>query len=683
MSVSPATWGSIKVNGKIFTGNCGFSTGAVVNLEAVESGIYKFDHWGGSLSGSINPTKITMDSSKSVTAYFVLRAQAKNLQGAKDLIDGNKDIIVIDTSSTSNYANSHMLCARNYPWNTGSKSFDVGTANLNPYKEDNILLYDQTGSRSKAASDYLAAQGFLSIYYMTDGLDDWIAIGYETFMTAEDADICTTLPPMAYAGDDQTVNENVKVTLNGQGWDPDEGNVTYKWTQVQGTNVTLSSTTAAKPVFTSPILTSGDATLIFHLTVTDNEGDKDSDSVTVTVKWYNDPPTADAGSDQTVKPGDEVTLDGSGSFDPEGGNLSYSWMASSGTINPTLSSSTAVKPIFTAPSSEGWVVFTLTVTDSGNKTKSDTVKITVSSSGPGPTTLYTPTGLAANAVSYRKIMLRWTDQSPAKNSSFKIERKKKYCSDTTYNWTQIATVQSDDKAKNYEDIGDFEQGMKYSYRVRAYSGSDNSEYSNCASILYPMPSASTPSAPVNLVATYSSADTIDLSWDQWGSTVTKFEIYRDENDSGSWTLIATAESDVLSYSDETAYNNQTTSFYTYKVQACNAAGCSPPAYKVGVPFKPTGLTAGVNSQDKIVLQWTDNSDYERGFEIYRKTGSCDSSSSWEKVKQAGISRETVTAGSATSGTTYSYKIRAYYRSWGIPYVYGYSDWSECYEIVVP
>ena len=301
--------------------------------------------------------------------------------------------------------------------------------------------------------------------------------------------------------------------------------------------------------------------------------------------------------------------------------------------------------------------------------------------------LEAPTGLAANAVSYRKIMLRWTDNSPDKNSSFKIERKMKYCTDDTYAWTQIATVQSDEKAKNYEDMGDFEPGMKYSYRVRAYSGSSNSQYSNCASILYPMPSTFTPSAPVNLVAIYSSEDTIDLAWVQWGSSVTKFEIYRYKNESGSWTLLATTGLDVRSYIDETATNNQTTSFYTYKIQACNAAGCSPPAYKVSVPFNPTDLSASTNSQGKIILEWTDNSGdkVERGFEIYRKTGGCTSSTPWEKepLKLAGQDRETVTDGSAIPETTYSYRIRAYYRSWGIPYVYGYSDWSECVSITAP
>ena len=49
-------------------------------------------------------------------------------------------------------------------------------------------------------------------------------------------------------------------------------------------------------------------------------------------------PTANAGPDQTVDEGDLVTLDGSGSTDPEGETLTFDWTAPAGV---TLSDPTA------------------------------------------------------------------------------------------------------------------------------------------------------------------------------------------------------------------------------------------------------------------------------------------------------------------------------------------------------
>jgi hypothetical protein len=47
---------------------------------------------------------------------------------------------------------------------------------------------------------------------------------------------------------------------------------------------------------------------------------------------------------------------------------------------PALSSTTTASPTFTAPDSAGWVEFTLTVTDNGGKTDTDTARIMVQAS---------------------------------------------------------------------------------------------------------------------------------------------------------------------------------------------------------------------------------------------------------------------------------------------------------------
>jgi uncharacterized delta-60 repeat protein len=74
-------------------------------------------------------------------------------------------------------------------------------------------------------------------------------------------------------------------------------------------------------------------------------------------------PSADAGLNQMVPLGAMVTLDGSGSSDPDNElPLSYQWVQTGG-ATVTLSDETAVSPKFTAPDSVTDLIFSLTVTD--------------------------------------------------------------------------------------------------------------------------------------------------------------------------------------------------------------------------------------------------------------------------------------------------------------------------------
>ena len=91
------------------------------------------------------------------------------------------------------------------------------------------------------------------------------------------------------------------------------------------------------------------------------------------------PPIAKTGSDQTAAKGTLVTLDGSGSSDPNGLPLTYSWAQTSGP-QATLTNATSAKATFT-PSTDGVYVFTLTVND-GKLSASATTKVTVATSSP-------------------------------------------------------------------------------------------------------------------------------------------------------------------------------------------------------------------------------------------------------------------------------------------------------------
>ncbi len=188
-------------------------------------------------------------------------------------------------------------------------------------------------------------------------------------------------PPTANAGAAQTINSGATVTLNGSASsDPDGSIASYAWTQIAGNTVTLSSTTAAQPTFTAPAATMA-TTLSFSLVVTDNRGAASAAAtVNITISPSgNTPPTANAGAAQSVNSGSPVTLNGTGSDDPDGSIASYAWIQTLGAA-VTLSSSSAAQPTFTAPTvaTATTLTFSLVVTDNqGASSASSTVNVTV------------------------------------------------------------------------------------------------------------------------------------------------------------------------------------------------------------------------------------------------------------------------------------------------------------------
>ena len=188
------------------------------------------------------------------------------------------------------------------------------------------------------------------------------------------SELSTNNPPSANAGSDQAVLEETVVILNGAATDPDGDPITYSWSQTAGPQVTLSGATTPNPTFTAPSVSSTEI-LTFQLIVNDGIEDSNIATVDVIVNGSNIPPVADAGPDRTVEEGDRVTLDGTGSFDPDGDPITYLWTQTAGP-NVTLSSADIANPTFRAPDDGGVkVTFELTVSD-GVLTDSAHVTIT-------------------------------------------------------------------------------------------------------------------------------------------------------------------------------------------------------------------------------------------------------------------------------------------------------------------
>ena len=98
--------------------------------------------------------------------------------------------------------------------------------------------------------------------------------------------------PTADAGPDQSgVWEGALVTLDGSGSShPDDEPLRYRWNQISGEPVVLSSQNIVNPTFTAPEGLTAEAVLQFRLLVTDPSTRFDSDTVTVTVDPEAEPP---------------------------------------------------------------------------------------------------------------------------------------------------------------------------------------------------------------------------------------------------------------------------------------------------------------------------------------------------------------------------------------------------------
>ncbi|MCB9741581.1 MAG: hypothetical protein H6741_24820 [Alphaproteobacteria bacterium] len=164
--------------------------------------------------------------------------------------------------------------------------------------------------------------------------------------------------PIANAGADVSQASDLQACLNGSASYDEDGDVlTYHWTfehVPEGSTVgeraqpfsDNNSTTATVPCFYPDAV----GTYVIGLWVSDGQDDSAVDYVIVSAESPENIPVADAGQDLIVAVGETVQLDGSGSYDLQGRDLSYAWtivevpelssitdanLSDAGVVNPT------------------------------------------------------------------------------------------------------------------------------------------------------------------------------------------------------------------------------------------------------------------------------------------------------------------------------------------------------------
>jgi titin len=272
-----------------------------------------------------------------------------------------------------------------------------------------------------------------------------------------------------------------------------------------------------------------------------------------------------------------------------------------------------------------------------------------------PTPPTAPTNLTATAASYSQINLAWADNA-TDETGFYIERCTGVdCSD----FAQIATVGANVTSYSNTSLA---ASTSYSYRVRAYNGAGDSDYTNIASAMtsaLPAP----PTAPTSLTATATSYSQINLAWADNATDETGFYIERCTGvDCSDFAQIATVGANVTSYSNTGLVASTS---YSYRVRAYNTGGVSGYSNTAtavtqstpAVPAAPSNLTASAVSRSQINLAWMDNASNESGFYIERCRGS--TCTNFTQIATVGANVTSFADTGLIARTTYRYRVRAY------------------------
>jgi len=235
--------------------------------------------------------------------------------------------------------------------------------------------------------------------------------------------------PVAVAGNDQTITlPTSSVTVNGSSSTDADGTIaSYQWTKIAGpTQGTIVSPAQAQTVINNL----GQGVYRFELTVTDNKGATDKDTVQVTVNAViipNQLPVAIAGNNQTITlPVNTVTANGGNSTDADGTISTYQWTKVAGPTQFTIVSPAQAQTVINNLV-QGIYKFQLQVVDNKGGIAKDTLQVVVNAAIPAN---LPPVAIAGTG---RTITLPVNTLTLSGTASYDIDG-----TITAYQWTKIA-----------------------------------------------------------------------------------------------------------------------------------------------------------------------------------------------------------------------------------------------------
>lgn len=201
-------------------------------------------------------------------------------------------------------------------------------------------------------------------------------------------------PVAVIANVSEEIQVGKKVILDGSSSaDSDNDPINYNWTiesKPSDSTAQLSMSASQNP----SVVFDKVGTYTVGLTVSDGILSSEKTTIKVKVVRGNSAPLSNAGSPQTIKIGETVTLDGSKSIDPDSDKLSYQWSVSSVPSGSKVTLQSAIANPNVTLDKPGNYVFTLKVSD-GSLSSSSNVNITVQSA---PEIVLSTTGFFGDSI---------------------------------------------------------------------------------------------------------------------------------------------------------------------------------------------------------------------------------------------------------------------------------------------
>ncbi|MCD7761231.1 MAG: hypothetical protein LUH16_05590 [Clostridiales bacterium] len=210
-------------------------------------------------------------------------------------------------------------------------------------------------------------------------------------------------------------------------------------------------------------------------------------------------------------------------------------------------------------------------------------------------------------------------------------------------WTKVETI-SDTSKTSYTDTAQLTSGAVYSYTIAGISDGTEDDYDpyGLQVTWLDMP---------ELVSAASYKTGMKVTW-KAVSGADGYRVFRKE--SGSWKCIATITSgSTVTYYDSAASASGTT--YTYTVRAYQGSAYGPYSSSgiSGTRVTAPTLVSVAQSGSSMKVQWTAVSDATKYY-VYRKS----SGTGWTKVGTVSASATSYSDSTASSGTVYTYTVRA-------------------------